>query len=76
MYQSIHEAAEDLDTLVEKAHALRAMMREARAHGYTARVVGRNVNGAWIPNHLLVTSSDGGCRTFTTATALVAWMGY
>jgi hypothetical protein len=74
---NIYDSADDVDTLIERSHALRLIARMAREHGHIARVVGRETApGVRTPDHVLVCSPDGEVLVTRTATRLVTWLGY
>jgi len=77
MRKDIYEVAADIDEMNDRAYALRAIAREARAHGNKARVVGMPTgDGMHTPDHVLVVSPDGEVKIFKSATALAEWLGY
>jgi hypothetical protein len=74
--RNIYESAEDVDSMIERAHALRTIAREARKHGMCARVVGISQGRSMVPDHVLVTSPEGSVLVTRSATKLAQWLGY
>lgn len=71
------EAASEIDSLNDRAFALRAIAREARAHGMFARVVGRKISSdTSVPCHVLVIAPNGEILVTRSAERLAKWLGY